>query len=160
MAGQEETFDSFEAFMAASSPGLLRFAYLITHNAEDAADAVQDALLGLLPKWERVISAGNPLAYVRRSIVNASHMRYRRFGRETPSQTLPETAGSDAYQAVEDVELAEKAFALMNKKQRVAVTLRFYEDLSFAEIGEVLGCSEATARSIVHRALGAVRERM
>lgn len=44
--------------------------------------------------------------------------------------------------------------------QRAAVVLRFYEDLTYAEIGKVLGCPEATARSHVHRALAALRGRL
>ncbi|MFZ1412327.1 MAG: RNA polymerase sigma factor, partial [Micropruina sp.] len=44
--------------------------------------------------------------------------------------------------------------------QRAAVVLRFYEDLSFAEIAEALGCREATARSHVHRAMVLLRSRL
>ena len=44
--------------------------------------------------------------------------------------------------------------------QRAAVVLRFYEDRSFAEIGDILGCPEATARSHVHRALATLRTRL
>ncbi len=44
--------------------------------------------------------------------------------------------------------------------QRAAVVLRFYRDLSYAEVAEVLGCREATARSHVHRAVAAMRKQM
>ena len=45
-------------------------------------------------------------------------------------------------------------------RQRAAVVLRFYEDLDYPEIAQLLGCSEATVRSHVHRALGALRSRL
>lgn len=50
--------------------------------------------------------------------------------------------------------------ATLPRKQRAAVVLRFYEDRTYAEIAEILACSEATVRSQVHRALAALRVRL
>lgn len=78
----------FEDYVATRSVALQRFAYLVTRNAEDARDLVQDALLGLYPRWSRVSAAGNVDAYVKRSIVNAGISRWRRTGREQASDEL------------------------------------------------------------------------
>lgn len=152
---------TFGAFVATRSVALQRFAYLVTGNADDARDAVQDALLGAYPRWARLAAAGDPEAYVRRSIVNAHISAWRRHGRETsvdPSW-LAETA-PDAYAAVVDAQLAVRLCAGLPPRQRAAVVLRFYEDLDYPEIGRICGCTAGAARVLVHRALAALRERL
>lgn len=151
----------FEDYVAARSVQLQRFAYLVTRHAEDARDLVQDALLGLFPRWAQVSAGGNVDAYVKRSIVNASISRWRRSGREQPAE-LPEYADAtpDHAPGVTDAELAWQLCETLPPLQRAAVVLRFYEDLDFAEIGGILGCAEATARSHVHRALTRLRTRL
>ncbi|MGB7962784.1 MAG: SigE family RNA polymerase sigma factor [Propionicimonas sp.] len=155
---------SFEDYVATRSVALLRFAYLITRNREDAHDAVQDALVGLFPRWRQVVARGEVDAYVRRSIVNAHVSRWRKVRRLVPSA---EPANLRSAPVAEDpaVEVADADQALrlcgsLPPLQRAAVVLRFYEDRSFAEIGEILGCAEATARSHVHRALLSLRAQL
>ncbi|MEZ5089427.1 MAG: SigE family RNA polymerase sigma factor [Micropruina sp.] len=149
----------FEDYVATRSVALQRFAYLVTRNAEDARDLVQDALLGLYPRWSRVSAAGNVDAYVKRSIVNAGISRWRRTGREQASDELssvtPDHAGP-----VTDAEVAWQLCESLPPLQRAAVALRFYDDLDYAEIAGILGCAEATARSHVHRALTRLRTRL
>ncbi|MFT4295841.1 MAG: SigE family RNA polymerase sigma factor [Micropruina sp.] len=149
----------FEDYVATRSVALQRFAYLVVRNAEDARDLVQDALLGLYPRWSRVSAAGNVDAYVKRSIVNASISRWRRTGREQVSDELhavtPDHAGE-----VTDAELAWQLCESLPPMQRAAVALRFYDDLDYAEIAAILGCPETTARSHVHRALTRLRTRL
>ncbi|MBK8447106.1 MAG: SigE family RNA polymerase sigma factor [Micropruina sp.] len=148
----------FEDYVAARSVALQRFAYLVCHNVEDARDLVQEALLGLYPRWSRVSAEGNPDAYVKRSIVNASISRWRRTGKEHASDqpdlgtVVPDHAGQ-----VTDAEVAWRLCATLPPLQRAAVVLRFYDDLDYPAIGGILGCAEATARSHVHRALTRLR---
>lgn len=148
----------FEDYVATRSVALQRFAYLVCRNAEDARDLVQDALLGLYPHWEKVSEGGNVDAYVKRSIVNASISRWRRSGKEQPAE-LPDHAGSNPDHAgsVTDATVAWELCETLPPLQRAAVVLRFYDDLEFSAIAEVLGCAEATARSHVHRALTRLR---
>ena len=139
----------FEDYVATRSVALQRFAYLICRDVEDARDLVQDALLGLYPRWASVVAKGNPDAYVKRSIVN---------GREHPTDVAdlgdiaPDHAGS-----VTDAEVAWNLCETLPPLQRAAVVLRFYDDLDFSAIAGILGCPEATARSHVHRALTRLR---
>lgn len=152
-----QTVSGFEDFVVRRSGALQRFAYLVTGSHEEARDAVQDALIGLYPRWERV--ADRAEAYARRSIVNGNVSRWRRFGREVlafdPAESPPDP--SNPFAAVDDRDQAARLFATLPAKQRAAVVMRFYEGLSFAEIVDALGVAEPTARSLVHRALGSLR---
>lgn len=155
---------TFEDYVATRSPALLRFAYLVTRNREDAHDAVQDALLGLYPRWQQVAGRGGVDAYVRRSVVNAAVSRWRRTRRTSPvaDPTLGAKAPvtDDPADAIADADEALRLCAELPPTQRAVVVLRFYEDRSFAEIAQILGMPEATARSHVHRALTSLRGRL
>lgn len=159
--GVEETFD---AYVRARSAPLQRFAYLVTGNGEEARDCVQDALVGLYPRWETVRAHGEVDAYVHRSIVNAAVTRWRKGGRRTvpvaDPGVLDRTSAPDHAGGVADAALARQLCDELPPAQRAAVVLRFWSDRSFAEIGEVLGCTETTARSHVHRALTKLRTRL
>ena len=147
---------TFEEYVRERSVALQRFAYLVTRHPEDARDAVQDALIGLWPRFDEVRSRGNVDAYVHRSIVNASVSRWRRTRRTTPvgdPDDLPAAAASGFEDDLVDADAAWRLCATLGPDQRAAVVLRFWSGASFAEIAEVLGCAEATARSHVHRAL-------
>ena len=149
----------FEDYVAARSVALQRFAYLVARNAEDARDLVQEALMGLYPRWGGVSAGGNVDAYVKRSIVNASISRWRRTGREQVSDELPGSTPDHAA-GVTDAELAWRLCETPPPVQRAAVVLRFYDDLDYADIAGILGCAEATARSHVHRALTRLRTQL
>lgn len=148
----------FTTFVAARGAALQRFAYLVTGDGAESSDLVQDALANAWPRWSSLAASGSLEAYLRRSITNGAVSRWRKLGRvsvvaETPDAAVPAVETSDA-------DLAWRLCADLPPTQRVAVVLRFYEDLSYAEIAAVLECAEATARSHVHRALLALRERL
>lgn len=155
---------TFEHYVATRSVSLLRFAYLVTRNRDDAHDAVQDALVGLYPRWRQVVGRGEVDAYVRRSIVNAHVSRWRKVHRLVPSADPAVLSrapvGEDPAVGVAAADEALRLCGELPPLQRAAVVLRFYEDRSFGEIAEILGCPEATARSHVHRALVALRARL
>lgn len=148
---------SFEDFVARRSGALQRFAYLVTGSREDARDAVQEALIGMYPRWQRV--AEHAEAYARRSILNVNVSRWRKFGAEVLAFD-PDSAHADPanpFGAVDDKDAAARLFATLPPRQRAALVMRFYEQLSYAEIAAALGSAEATARSLVHRALATLR---
>ncbi len=152
---------SFDDWVAARGPSLLRFAYVVTGSQHAAEDAVQDALARACERWARVGRTLDPDSYVRRMIVNAHISRWRRTHRESPVEVL--LAADPAPDHSERLGRADAVWAVCRElppRQRAAVVLRFYEDLEYAEIGELLGCSEVTVRSHVHRALTALRARM
>ncbi|TWD79472.1 RNA polymerase sigma-70 factor (sigma-E family) [Kribbella amoyensis] len=151
----------FEVFVAERADALLRFAYVLTGDSALAEDAVQDALTTACARWGRVSRADDPEAYVKRMVVNAHISWWRRFRRrEAPAaeptrvaQPVPDGAAARA-----DAEAVWELCKTLPDRQRAAVVLRFYEDLSYAEIAALLQCAEATARSHVHRALAVLKE--
>jgi len=150
----ERVGDDFASYVAARGDALLRLAFVLTGNAADAQDVVQDALSRVLPRWDRIAKADNVDAYVRRMVVNAHISWWRRFRRrESPVEQVHD---STVPAPVGDVGLWA-ACAALPRDQRVAVVLRFYEDLSYAQIASLTGCAEATARSRVFRGLAALR---
>lgn len=160
-AGGDTTFDDF---VRLRSDGLLRLAWLVTGNWDDARDSVQDALVGVLPRWGSLSGTDRLHGYVYRCVVNACLTTILRRGRSRPvaePQLLPQAkVAADPAWAIVNADEAWRLCTSLPASQRAAVVLRFYQDLSFAEIGAALGCPEATARSHVHRALAALRTRL
>jgi RNA polymerase sigma-70 factor (sigma-E family) len=147
----------FDDWVAARGPGLLRLAYVLTGNRADAEDAVQDALSRAMPRWERIRATGDPDAYVRRMVVNAHISWWRRFRRrETPvAETFTPTV--DPGSADEDHDRVWRACLALPEAQRVALVLRYYEQLEYAEIAALTGVAEGSVRSRVSRGLAALR---
>ncbi len=150
--------DDFDDWVAARGPGLLRLAYVLTGNRADAEDAVQDALARALTRWDHIRTTGDPDAYVRRMVVNAHTSWWRRFRRrETPvaevrSGATPASADSSAEQ-----ERVWRACLALPEPLRVAVVLRYYERLEYAEIAALTGVAEGSVRSRVSRGLATLR---
>ncbi|MEU0315844.1 SigE family RNA polymerase sigma factor [Nocardioides sp. NPDC006273] len=160
-ADEQEREPDFGAWVASRGPALQRFAYLVTGNNSDAPDLVQDALARALPRWDSLAASGTAEAYVKRSIVNGSISGWRKRRRLVLVEDVEPMATS--HEPGPEERDADEAWALVQtlpSNQRAAVVLRFYEDLSFAQIATVLDCAEATARSHVHRALAKLRRRL
>ncbi|WBQ06397.1 SigE family RNA polymerase sigma factor [Kribbella sp. CA-293567] len=162
MAGAEVQSSAidFELWVTEKTDALLRFAYVLTGDHTLAEDAVQDALTTACARWGRVSQADDPEAYVKRMVVNAHISWWRRFRRrEAPAAEPTRTAAAapDGATGRADAEAVWALCASLPDKQRAAVVLRFYEDLSYAEIAVLLHCAEATARSHVHRALAVLK---
>jgi RNA polymerase sigma-70 factor (sigma-E family) len=145
--------EDFEQFVVARSGALLRTAYLLTGNHQDAEDLVQTALLKAVPKWGRV-REHEP--YVRRILLHESVSRWRRRRwRETSTQSLPELPGSAA--DVDDRLVLRQALLRLAPRQRAVVVLRYFDDLTEAQTAEVLGVSIGTVKSQARDALARLR---
>lgn len=162
---RQRVSDDFSEYVAARGPSLLRLAYVLTGNAADAEDVVQDALARALPRWSRISKADDIDAYVRRMVVNAQVSWWRRFRRrESPVATIYDDSDDLAADAADTVlagmtdERVWQVCARLPTDQRVAIVLRFYEQLSYAEIAALTDCAEPTARSRVFRGLAVLRE--
>lgn len=148
--------EQFDAYVAARSRRLLGVAALLVGQHE-AEDALQEALISLYRRWDRVVAADNPDAYVHRALVNASLQLLRRRRRiELPPALDP--LGHD--QAVSDRQHMLQALATLPPRQRAVLVLAFYEDRSEAEIAAAMSCSRGTVKSQKARALQALRERL
>jgi RNA polymerase sigma factor (sigma-70 family) len=119
---------------------------------------VQSALTRACEKWSRVRRTTDPDAYVRRMVVNAHVSAWRRSGRrELTVAEVRDTEVGDHAEGIATGDAVWRVCATLPPQQRAAVVLRYYEDLEYAEIAAVLGVTQATARSHVHRALAAMR---
>ena len=130
---------------------MVRLAFLLTGSQAHAEDLVQDAFVSLQRRRRPIL---DPLAYLRTCVVN----RCRRWrGREAMARarTVWRPTESGPLDVSDDV---ADAVGRLPYKQRVAIVLRFHEDLSYAQIAEAMGCPVATARSHVHRGLVQLRE--
>ena len=154
MSSPEPDRAGFEEFVAARRAALLRTAYLLTGQHQDAEDLVQTALVKVVPVWNRI--SDNPEPYVRRVLVreNVSRWRRRRW-REASTDALPETL---AHGADHDELIAVRAaLATLAPRQRAVVVLRYYEGCTEAEIAEQLGIAPGTVKSHARDALARLR---
>jgi len=152
---------SFEDFVHARAGSLLRTALLLTgQNRAEAEDLLQLALERAYRHWHRVCDSGDPERYVRRILANASADRWRRLTRR-PEQALPAGEGPgipDRTAEVADRDFLLRALAGLPPRQRAVLVLRYFDDLSEAEVAEMLGCSLGTVKSQAARGLARLRD--
>ena len=148
----------FDTFVLRHQAALLRSAYLITGNQAQAEDLVQDALVKALRQWGRSPTPAEPLAYVRRILIN-EYLSWRRklSSRELPTESLRELPAADSQAAVDDRDVLWRALATLPRTQRVVLALRYFDDLPDREIALALGCAEGTVRSLASRAFTTLR---
>lgn len=149
--------ESFGDFVAGSLPALLRFGHVLTGSPQEAEDLVQEALARSLRRWRRA-SVDNPVAYVRRVMVNTHLTRWRRWGSHVRLGDVPESAADDTgLQRTQDWDALRRALAQLPPRQRAVLVLRYYEDLPDLAIAALLGCQPGTVRSQAARGLAALR---
>ena len=148
----------FEDYVKAHANGLMRFALLLCRDWHTAEDVVQEVLARAHRQWDRVSQASYPHAYVRRMIVNETLSWQRKWGRIEP-RTDADLDGSicGAAGQSDDRDELVRALAALPGRQRAAIVLRYFEDLSDAEIADVMGCKQVTVRGHIHRALASMR---
>jgi RNA polymerase sigma-70 factor (sigma-E family) len=151
--------DDFHDFVAARRPTLLRAAMLLTADRGDAEDLLQSALTKTYLAWGRINDRGALDGYVRRTMVNIniSWWRRRRL-EEYPTDELPDTPIADHTRRSELRDGLDRILDRLPPRQRAAVVLRYYEDLTETEIAETLGVSVGTVKSTVSRAMSKLRD--
>jgi RNA polymerase sigma-70 factor (sigma-E family) len=152
---QQGGYESFSGFVAARQNALLRTAVLISGDEHLAQDLVQDALVKLALRWDRV-GPDRPEAYVRTILVRdliSWRRRYRRerLGADADQAVVDPSAGAD------DRLVLRAALARLTPKQRAVLVLRFLEDLSEHQAADVLGVTVGTVKSQTHAALAKLR---
>jgi RNA polymerase sigma-70 factor (sigma-E family) len=147
----------FREFVAARSPSLMRLAFLLTGGDQHAAeDLLQTALAKTVTHWRKV---HEPEGYVRRVMYNqqVSWWRRGRRRRETNVAAVPDQAGVDDTAASDLKITMRRALSRLTQRQRTVLVLRYFEDLSEAEVARLLGCTVGTVRSTTHRSLTRLR---
>jgi RNA polymerase sigma-70 factor (sigma-E family) len=155
----------FDCFAAEVSDPLLRTGHLMTGDARDAEDLVQETLLRVARRWNRVRFMDHPAGYARRVLVNLvlhdAGRRSRQRAELWPADGAAEAADESAARALREVDdLAEFRWALaqLPARQRAVLVLRYWADLPVAEVADLLGCSEATVTSAACRAAARLAE--
>lgn len=144
---------SFADFYSATRDRAMRLAWLLTHDAHACDDIVHDAYARVMRHYE---SIANPDAYLRSAIVNRVKERSRL---STNERRRTELVGAGQLAAVEGPTGGViDAVATLPTAQRVAVVLRYWADLPDDEIADILHVRPATVRSLLSRALKALRK--
>ena len=150
----------FVEFVAARSAALFRTAVLIVGDRHAAEDLVQGALERAYRHWDRVADMDAPEAYVRRILANlaADHHRLQNRG---PLPLLEHDAATrDPSPDVDEHDAVMRVLSQLPPRMRAVLVLRYYDDLSEAQIAEALGVSVGTVKSQAARALAKLREAM
>lgn len=144
------------------APTAGRLAYLLTGDRGLAEDFVQEAFVRIVGRFAHLRMPDAFEAYLRRTIVNlhTSQLRRRRIERTHLERERQAVGPIDAMPDVGEREELWREVLALPPRQRAAVVLRFYEDLSEKETAETLRCSTAAARSLVARAMETLRDRV
>ena len=140
---------------------LVRLAALLLHDSAAAEDVVQDAFVAMHGSWRRLRDPDSALAYLRQAVVNRSRSRMRHLrvvARKAP-QPMPDEASAE-YGAMHELERAAVMAALRDlpRRQREVLVLRYYSDLSEAQIAAAMGISSGAVKSHASRGIAALRE--
>jgi len=133
---------------------MVRLAHLLTGSPELAEDIVHDAFAACAGRWSTLEV---PEAYLRRAVINQARRAARQAGRDRDKtarlgRTVPLSAG------LPELDETWALLCALPERQRMALVLRFYEDLSEAEIARLLECRPGTVKSLIHRGLAKVRK--
>jgi RNA polymerase sigma-70 factor (sigma-E family) len=152
----------FDHFVAECVGDLLRTAYLIAWDQADAEDLVQECLFKVARRWRRVRVMDQPRAYARRILVNlatdGARGRARRRVELDPPPPGAAEPSVDPFAALDSQSELVEALRLLPPRQRAALVLRYFHDLTESQAAEVLGCSPGTVKSSISRGLARLRE--
>ncbi|MFJ7047321.1 SigE family RNA polymerase sigma factor [Streptomyces sp. JV178] len=155
--------EEFQSFLVGRWPRLMRTAFLLTGEQHAAEDLVQTTLEQVYAAWRRVASRDDPDTYVRRVMINAHARRHRRRLKEflaprTDSDLVPEVPDSgDRIAQADDRGALLTALSQLPPRQREAVVLRYWEDLSESQAAEAMGCSVGSVKSNAAKGLAKLR---
>jgi RNA polymerase sigma-70 factor (sigma-E family) len=149
----------YEEFVASRYREIVRFGALVTGDGRLGEDLAQEGLIAAYRSWHRLgVPDGRPEAYVRQVMVRAAmRARRRRWRGEVPTEDLPDASGGGF---TDQSDLSVQVFTALRRlpvDQRVVLVLRFWADVSEAEVAQTLGVAVGTVKSRTSRALAALR---
>jgi RNA polymerase sigma-70 factor (sigma-E family) len=148
----------FETFVATRYNHMLRAARMVALDATQAEDLLQAALIRTFTKWSSLHSPLAAESYTQTTLVRlAMRAGRRRWRGERPTAQLPEVVAPDEFAMRDDTDAVRRALATLPLEQRAVLVLRYYVQLSEAEIAWALRCPPGTVKSRAHQAIAALR---
>lgn len=140
----------------------VQLAFLITGDRHAAEDIVQDAFVRLFGRYLDLRSPEAFEVYLRRTVVNLSRDRFRRLRleRDWAARSRSDAREVDDGSQIEDRAVIRQALQRLPHRQRAALVLRYYVDLSEEQTADVLRCSVPAVKSLITRATGSLRKQM
>lgn len=150
-----------EALYSEHVRGAVRLAFLLTGDEQQAQDIAQDAFVRIAGRFQDLRNPEAFPGYLRTTVLNLSrgHLRRLRTQRDYLQRRRPETQAAPPADAQARDEMWGALQALPHR-QRAALVLRYYEDLSERQAAEALGCSVSAVKSLVTRGLQGLRAEM
>lgn len=146
----------FAAYVRARQQTFLRAAYLVCGDRALAEDLLQDALVKLAARWDK-LRTENPDGFVRTVLYRDAISSWRKRRRELLVGVPVDGLTIDRSSQVADRLDLERALDGLTPRQRAVVVLRFFEDRSVRETAELLGITDGTVKSQTHVALTHLR---
>lgn len=147
---------SFEELFEAEHPRLLRALYLMTGNAQEAEEVMQDAFLAVWERWDRISRMEDPTGYLFRTAMNRWRSKVHRTARM--ARRLAGVAeGRDEFAAADERDAVARALAKLPERRRAAIVLTELLGYGSAEAGRILGVKDVTVRSLAAQARAALR---
>lgn len=147
-----------EEYVRGQWPALVRYATLLCRDASEAEEVVQSTLTRVALRWRFVQDKDNPDGYVRRALIRSCIDSGKRRRREPAMERLPEVGVADGSTRVADADEVRRALAMLPRRQRAVLVLRYLDDASEATTAEMLGCSVGTVKSQASKGLARLRE--
>jgi RNA polymerase sigma-70 factor (sigma-E family) len=158
-----QTWDADEAvtqLYAAHYRALVRLATLLLRDVGAAEEIVQDSFVAMHGSWRRIRDHDRALAYLRQAVVNRSRsaLRHRTVEQRHAPAPMPDHASAEhgALEALEREDLI-RALHRLPRRQREVLVLRYYVDLSEAQIADTIGISRGAVKSHASRGMAALR---
>ena len=142
----------------AHSRSAVRLAYVLVGDNETAQDLVHEAFLRLFGRYRDLRDSDHFEAYLRRTVINLSknHHRKRHHERSALQRTDRETPRSQDSRALDSAEILMR----LPERQRVAMALRYLEDLSEQQTADVMGTTVSAVKSLTQRGTATLREHL
>lgn len=147
---------TYEEYVTARWAALYRTAHLLTGDPATAEDLLQSTLIKTYVNWAKVSRADSPDAYVKKMLLNELLSEKRKDARRNGRAHLVVAGDAAGPDPTDRLDLWSR-LAELAPRQRAVLVLRYYEDLSEAQIADVLGVSVGTVKSQAHAALRTLR---
>jgi RNA polymerase sigma-70 factor (sigma-E family) len=154
----EQPVDVLEELLAVRGKHLLHTAVLLAGSQEDGEDLLQAALERVFRRWRTI--RGNPEGYLRRTLCHLAADGWRRkqawrarLGLLGGPEAQPDDTG-----AVDNKDQLLRLLRQLPPRQRTAIVLRYWEELTEAQVAQAMGCSPGTVKSVTSRGMRRLRE--